>query len=76
MLFFLLLILYMHKHIYRRGKELCGDVDIVVSWNDVEKHKEGLFLRDIVEHLEKESQFASALFLFLQKKKIGCCGGE
>ena len=60
MLFCLLLILYM----YRRGKEQCGDVDIVVSWNDVEKHKEGLFLRDIVEYLEKESQFAGGLVLF------------
>ncbi|KAI7855101.1 hypothetical protein BDC45DRAFT_584115 [Circinella umbellata] len=48
---------------YRRGKEQNADVDIVVSWSDSEKHKDGLFLRDIVEYLEKEDYLKHSLLI-------------
>ncbi|KAI9245373.1 hypothetical protein BDA99DRAFT_565927 [Phascolomyces articulosus] len=48
---------------YRRGKEQCGDLDIIVSWTNPEKHKEGSFLRDLVEHLEKQGYIKHRLLV-------------
>ncbi|RMY73260.1 hypothetical protein D0862_14317 [Hortaea werneckii] len=54
---------------YRRGKEACGDVDIIVSHPD-ERKTEGL-VTDLVSSLEEEEWITHTLLLSLQSTQRG-----